>query len=147
MEHIGEILAKSQPAHSPTSTQIERTCPCGEHFTTTTWTKADGTKIDGYEKCQKCRQLDRIEQEKQEADKQLKETIAHQEFKWVEDSHLPEKFNSKTFDNFDAKLQPKAYKAVKDLQWQWNNTAEVPPKSLVLLSPGVYGVEIGRAHV
>ena len=58
---------------------------------------------------------------------------------------MPSKFLNSSFENFDAKLQPKAFKAVKELQWEWDEENDTPPKTLILLSPGVYGV--GKTHL
>jgi len=149
MESIKEILAKNQPALSPTSTKVEKTCACGVKFTDTIWTGRDGKELPGHNECPRCRELRQFEQRKAEAEKKLEEVSFDQETKWLtEDSNLPSKFVSNTFDNFNSKLQPKAFAAVKNLQWQWKDTNDdegLPPKSLVLLSPGVYGV--GKTHL
>ena len=127
------------------STVIEKTCICGEKFTATIWTRPDGSHTSAYEKCQNCRQIDSHNERKEKAQAKLEEIAEDQMSRWQEDSNVPGKFLSKTFANFDKALQPKAFEATKNLQWFWDEALDVPAKSLVLLSPGVYGV--GKTHL
>jgi DNA replication protein DnaC len=62
---------------------------------------------------------------------------------WREDATIP--LQGKTFANFNRSLQTKAYDAVKNLHWQWDDALEKKPQSLVLLSPDLYGV--GKTHL
>lgn len=59
---------------------------------------------------------------------------------WIKASNIPGKYQYATFEGFDQQLQPKAYKAVKNFDWESGSG-----ESLVLLSPGIYGV--GKTHL
>jgi len=121
---------------SQTSSE-ERLCTCGK------------VVERPYIICAECRrktEQDRHEKEKIEAEESLKEVSEDLETEWIlKKSNIPSKFYDKTFENFESKLQPKALQSVKNLQWQWGEDADLPPKSMVLLSPGVYGV--GKTHL
>lgn len=143
MEHIGGILARNQQGHSPTSRQIEQTCTCGVQFMATVWIRPDGSEVTPYELCPECREKEFLEKERQEAEAGLKRAVELQAEKWPEIAQMPTAFTSKTFTNFDKKLQPKAYDATRNLHWKGQKDAS--GESLVLLSPGVYGV--GKTHL
>jgi len=130
---------------STDSTTVEVTCPCGKQFTSNVWIWRDGVRSSPYEKCHECRDLDEYNERKEEAEVELKRITEDQRDQWQEESNIPAKFWSKTFGDFSKALQPKALEATKNLQWKWDESLDVPPKSLVLLSPGVYGV--GKTHL
>jgi len=76
---------------------------------------------------------------------ELAEVKRDQLIQWWEDANIPGRFIAKTFANFKKALQPRAWEATRNLQWMWDDLTTTPPKSLVLLSPGVYGV--GKTHL
>jgi DNA replication protein DnaC len=129
--HIGEILAKNQPAHLPTSEQ--RVCVCGKTFT------AYLNAPSAYQsQCPACREKVQIEQRMKECTDSLPNAIELVLDKWWDNVNPNSKFCSKTFAEFERKLQPKAFDSVNNLQWK-------DGKSLVLASPGLYGV--GKTHL
>ena len=141
--HIKEILAKSQPGLSPTSNK--RICVCGHEYTHKEWNRPDGSILKDAELCSDCKIKKRQADQMVELETDLKRVI-REEMDWKEDSHIPPYFNLKTFGDYDGKLQPKAFNAVKNLQWKFEDgSPPSSPKSLVLLSPGVYGV--GKTHL
>jgi len=156
MEHIKEILVRNQQVFSQTSrTPVKYICStCGKEYEikiSPSFLNDDGTLKDTVKahldnlshECNECSELKRNERLKQESELKLKEAIKEQKNKWEQASNLPSYFREKRFDDFDKSLQPKAYQAVTSLQWQ--ETEESQPKSLVLLSPGIYGV--GKTHL
>lgn len=113
-----------------------------------TWVRRDGTVHHaGTDKCPDCRKKEDEERRKQQAQIDLQRIIGEQTLKWQELSGIPAYFSNKTFDSFDKQLQPKAFKVACNLQWQWVEAEpdDKPPRSLVLLSPGLYGV--GKTHL
>jgi len=98
-----------------------------------------------YENCPDCRKKEAQLNEEQKLQKQLEEAIVDQEELWQDKCNIPSGFAQKTFANFDAGLQPKALKAIRNLQWKWGEGDDEPPQSLVLLSPGIYG--LGKTHL
>ena len=61
---------------------------------------------------------------------------------WCDTAHMPKYFLNKNFNNFDRKLQPKAFDVAKQYHCDWPAGNS---QSLVFLSPGVYGV--GKTHL
>jgi DNA replication protein DnaC len=68
---------------------------------------------------------------------------------WHDESGIPGKFYAARFDTFDSTLQPKAFSAVKqfDPVSHFDDKTDLwsPVQSIVLSSPGVYGV--GKTHL
>jgi len=126
-------------------TTIDEVCQCGEQFKARVMVRPNGSLGSSCGKCEKCRAVDDYNERKAQAEVELVQVAEDQAFQWLEDSNMPAKFWYKTFANFDKALQPKAFEATRNLQWQWDDADENPPKSLVLLSPGVYGV--GKTHL
>ena len=123
---------------------------CGQTFQDTIYCRQDGSQTNAYKKCPACREKEGRSNAEQKLQLQLKEAVQDQEGVWFDECSIPDAFALKTFEDFDAKLQPKAFKAVKNLQWQWQDGAgkdgeDIPPQSLVLLSPSIYG--LGKTHL
>jgi len=125
-----------------TETQCQE---CGCSFQDTIYFRADGSPMGTYAKCPDCREKEAQLSKEQRLQKDLKETIDSQEGIWRDECNVPSGFALKTFANFDTKLQPVAFKTVKNLQWHWGEGDDEQPKSLVLLSPGIYG--LGKTHL
>ncbi len=103
--------------------------------------------------CSNCRKVERekleTEQNKltlERLEKELPEAIQSQRWLWENQSNLPGRFCCKTLANFDSRLQPKAFEVInKWYGWGSELVDEQPPSSILLLSPGVYGV--GKTHL
>jgi DNA replication protein DnaC len=106
--------------------------------------------VNGEEKayplyCRDCTQKRRDDERRQAAFEELNRTKEIQRDLWFEDCNVPVKFASKTFSNFDSRLQPKAYTAVKAMAEAYCRNGVDNLRSLVLLSPDTYGV--GKTHL
>jgi len=108
---------------------------CGRDFETTVWIRHDGTELPPDTLCQECQQEKRRREEIERCKKELEEVRELQRDRWYEEYGVSGMFIEKTFDNFKHELQPKAFNAVKGFK----------DHSLVLLSPGAYGV--GKTHL
>ncbi len=108
---------------------------CGKEFETTIWIRKDGTELAPDTLCHECR----IEKQRQEDIAQYKQDLAdarvEQREAWKKLYGVEGIFRRKSFGDFERELQPKAYDSVKGYH----------DCSLVLLSPGVYGV--GKTHL
>lgn len=139
-EHIGAILARSQQGLSKAwSEKVTKICSCGETFEDSVYHKPDGKIIES-QACFTCRQKERDEQQRKDLELRLNKAQTEMAELWLKSSNIPEKYHYSTFDNFDQKLQPRAYQIVKAFDWQSGSG-----DSLVLLSPGIYG--IGKTHL
>lgn len=141
MESIKETLARNPLAPSTTSREIEKTCRCGAQFLDKVFTRQNGEEFNLYNSCPDCRKKAEIEQQREEAEVKLKEALKH--VNWHDVARVPSSFIQKSFTNFNKQLQPKAFNAVFNLQWK--SDLNSIPQSLVLLSPGLYGV--GKTHL
>lgn len=103
--------------------------------------------VDGYQAdvCFPCHQLEIIEERKAEAQEKANQVSEHQREVWWEVCNMPTSFSLKKLDDFDRKLQPKAFKVMEEYDWNWNNEKDTPAKSVVLSSPDLYGV--GKTHL
>jgi len=140
MNRIEEILARGQPGLSttskPNSRKEEVKCQdCGQEFETTIWIRADGSELSPDKQCPECRRKQREKEDIERYHQELEEAKVEQRDAWCEQFGVSGIFLEKSFDNFKHDLQPKAFDAVKG----WKD------KSVVLLSPGVYGV--GKTHL
>lgn len=86
--------------------------------------------------CPQCHKREIDAEERREAELKLPGIIEQQREVWRDKCCLTLKFYEKTFENFDQKLQPKAYKVVKDYKGE---------SSILLSSPDIYGV--GKTHL
>lgn len=117
---------------------------CGADFEARIWLDKAGKDLSDPQLCQPClnKQLEKEHAERMA--KQLEEVKRDMESLWLfEESHIPTKYINCTFSTFDAKKQPEAFNAVKNLQWEYDD--ENPPKSLLLASPDIYG--LGKTHL
>ncbi len=136
---LGESLGTGRPGPLTTSKPDSRKemakCACGQEFEATIWIRKDGTELSPDTLCWECRK----EKERQESIEQykrdLEETKDDQRDVWRKQFGVEGIFLEKSFDNFKRELQPKAFDALKGFS----------DHSLVLLSPGVYGV--GKTHL
>lgn len=139
LKRLGESLGTGRPGLSTISKPDSRKelvkCACGKEFEMTIWIRKDGTELPPDTLCYECRR----EKERQEAIEQykrdLEETKEEQREAWRKQYGVEGIFLKKSFDNFNRELQPKAYEVLKGYC----------DRSLVLLSPGVYGV--GKTHL
>src|SRR3972149_1339739 len=100
MGNIKAILAKSQPGLSQDSNK--KVCACGQEYIYTEWPRPDGSILKGDELCRDCKIKKRQADALIEAEKELKRVIG-EEIDWGEDSHIPNYFAFKTFDDYDRK--------------------------------------------
>ena len=142
MEKIGRkgFLETALPGHSMTLSYkepytAERQCECGAPFQTWVWTRPNDTEFDASQCCPECQRKRQEEETRERRLEELEKTKLAQREKWQEQVGITGILCGKTFDNFDSTLQQTAYDAVKG----WTGT------SMVLLSPGVYG--IGKTHL
>lgn len=113
-----------------------KTCSCGESFTAYIKVVDGQDELGGFEYCPKCREAKEHEWVKGEVLKALPVLREKGLARWTQDCNLPAKFLSKTFDNFEKSLQPKAFNVMSKFDKK---------QSIVLLSPNVYGV--GKTHL
>lgn len=137
LRRIGESLETARQGLSTTSSRKEeRTCDdCGASFETTVWIRPDGSELSPDKQCPECRRKKREKEDIERYQQELEEAKEEQRDAWYEQFGVSGIFLEKSFDNFKHDLQPKAFDAVKG----WKD------KSMVLLSPGVYGV--GKTHL
>lgn len=125
--------------------KVEKVCACGQQFTDTIWLRADGSEIKSFDICPACREVEKKRKEEEDLKVELTKAIDYQRDIWNEEVNAPFSFALKTFADYESKLQPKAYEAIRKLRWDWGEADEDSPKSLILLSPGLYGV--GKTHL
>ena len=99
------------------------------------WGRSDGIDIDAFQYCPECSKRHYEEGVRDRQLEELEKIKLVQREKWYGQVGITGILCGKTFDNFDSTLQQTAYDAVKG----WAET------SMVLLSPGVYG--IGKTHL
>jgi DNA replication protein DnaC len=75
---------------------------------------------------------------KERWDKELQYLTPQTKKKWIESSNIPSLFKEKTFDNYESKLQLKAYNYLS--QYKYEDSL-----SVLLYSPNIYG--IGKTHL
>jgi len=97
--------------------------------------RADGSELPPDRLCPACKRKERERQDIERYKQDLEDAKELQLEKWFDECGVPGIFIEKSFADFESELQPKAFDAVKG----WMDT------SLVLLSPGVYGV--GKTHL
>lgn len=90
----------------------------------------------GRTECAECQRKAGEEERRKLLLAQLPEAQENQRDKWFEECNIPALFVDKTFANFEKKLQPKAYDIMRKYDGE---------KSIVLLSPDLYGV--GKTHL
>lgn len=88
------------------------------------------------ELCPACSAAAAFEERKTEALVRLAAVTRVQRERWDTEAGCPARFRDRTFENFDRRRQPRAYKALTT--WQ-------PPKSIILSSADLYGV--GKTHL
>jgi len=110
-------------------------CACGQEFETTIWIRKDGTELHPDVLCSECRQEKRRMDAIEECKQYLEDSRGDQRKVWRKQYGVEGIFLEKSFDNFKRELQMKAFVALKGYR----------DRSLVLLSPGVYGV--GKTHL
>lgn len=88
------------------------------------------------ELCPACSAAALFEEQKAEALVKLAAVTRVQRERWDLEAGCPARFKSKTFEDFDRRRQPRAYKALTT--WQ-------PPRSIILSSADLYGV--GKTHL
>jgi DNA replication protein DnaC len=116
-------------------TEMAQCVECGMQFEQTIYIRPDGSDVPPDPRCERCSSSYERNQRAATLKYEVAEADARQRQTWRESCGLGEMFRGKTFEAFDAKLQPAAYKAMH----QWDG------KSIVLASPGTYGV--GKTHL
>lgn len=137
---LKDFQATDQQGHSLTSKRTEDlTCSCGKTFTATIFT-VSGREMKYEKVCPECSTKLRQAERLKDLEKELVKREQNRRDAWFDVSGLQEnvKFGCADFESFDRKLQPKAYDAV--INFDWNGD-----KSLVLASPNVFGV--GKTHL
>lgn len=139
MEHISEEVNRSPginlQGHSPTWRKETMQCDeCGRDF------EGRVALINGEDKvfiklCPDCKLKQQELETINRAKEQLEEVKERQHDDWDEKYGVKGIFIEKSLENFERERQPKAYDAVKGYR----------DKSLVLLSPGIYG--LGKTHL
>lgn len=129
-----------KPTQKPESVWVNIACEvCGKDYRAL-------KQIDCYgeehypvrSKCRECGEKERLQQYIKEAQEILPNEIKIQREKWFQEIMIPSKFVEKAkagFGKFDSKLQPKAFKAVKDFDGH----------SIILYSTELYG--LGKTHL
>lgn len=141
LRRLGEILGTARQGRSTTSkmprvSRRETSCvcaTCGKEYLATVWASGD-TETSPDPDCPDCREARRAKAEAEAGQNHLERARQQRRLMWRSQSGLPPRFLLKTFENFERGLQPRAYDAVRCLE-----------RSLVLYSPGVYGV--GKTHL
>ena len=126
-----------------TSRQENRTCACGKGFVAFIKVVDGRDEPDGFDTCYACRAKIQKAEAREVRLAKIPEARVERRLDWLEECNLSSKFALKTFENFERKLQPKAFDAVKKYDYHFEDDA--PPRSLVLLSPNIYGV--GKTHL
>ena len=133
---IGESLGTGLSEPSLTSKVETQTCPdCGQRFQAQIFYRGEVEVKLPTAICPACRRKQQELKEIERAQKDLERIREDQEDSWYAEYGVPGIFMEKTFENFQRQLQPKAFEAVKGYK----------EKSLVLLSPNLYGV--GKTHL
>lgn len=109
---------------------------CGNEFEARIPVK-NGIELTYQNKCRDCVQAELRKKQEEEKNQIIQEIIDDTEDKWWEESGVFPKFCDATFENFDSKINKKAYDAVKNLDWK--------KQSMILSSPNIFGV--GKTHL
>lgn len=107
---------------------------CGAEFEAKIYILKD-RELDADRLCKTCAKAKADQEALTAANEELKLSVQAQRERWKKAYGVSGVFLEKTFDNFDSKIQPGAYQAVKSFNGN----------SLVLLSPEIYGV--GKTHL
>lgn len=130
MESITNLLA-----NPPKKRTEKRICVnCNTQFDAVIYVLKD-RELDVNTLCAKCEKDKKAQEEREAYQAKLDEKRTDEREHWIKVYGLTGSLKEKTFENFNAKLQPAAFKALK----------EYNGKSLVLLSPEIYGV--GKTHL
>ena len=128
-------VAPLQSLRPDSRTEIAQCVECGMQFEQTIYVRRDGTDVPPDPRCDVCASVCERKWKAEELKYEVAEADARQRQMWRDSCGLGEMFKGKRFESFEPKLQPAAYKAVHG----WNG------KSLILASPGTYGV--GKTHL
>jgi DNA replication protein DnaC len=129
MESISNLIPK------PSKKTEDRICQtCGANFTANIYILKDH-ELDIDRLCPECNKRKKDQEALAIANEALIKVSKERREHWKMIYGIGGFYHDKTFDNFDSKLQPDAYQAVKS----YND------KSMVLLSPNIYGV--GKTHL
>ncbi|MBU2249799.1 MAG: ATP-binding protein [Gammaproteobacteria bacterium] len=125
----------------PKYREVESECEdCGAKFPDKIYQRPDGSEIQPYRLCPVCRKKAQDAEELAAMEEELEERGPAVRARWPRQYGVEGKFTEKTFDNFEAGLQIKAYEAMAN----WNG------RSYVLLSPPVNDKEVygvGKTHL
>jgi DNA replication protein DnaC len=118
------------------------TCECGREFETFICTR-DGRELDYVRHCAECTAREAEMENEAELQKKLQTIRENQRAVWAEKCGLERRWFGVSFQSFERERQSKAFDAVSGMKWR--ESAGAPLRSLVLLSPGAYGV--GKTHL
>lgn len=125
----------------PKYREVESECEdCGAKFPDRVYQRPDGSEMNPYRRCPECRKKAQDAEELAAAEEEAKEKSPQVRARWYREYGVDGKFTDKTFENFDADLQVKAFTAMAN----WNG------RSYVLLSPPVNDKEVygvGKTHL
>ncbi len=129
-KHLKESQGTVPPGHSRTLT-VRKCTECGAESNSIFFVGIDNV-------CENCRTKKNAERRIQSARTALPGIESSQIAQWQIACGIPPKYRTKTFDNFDRKLQPKAFALMSKYE-------PANGKSLVLYSPDGYGT--GKTHL
>lgn len=133
---LQDSLATGRQAHSVTWKTERKICSeCQEPFDARV-AYIDDNPRHIPELCPACGTMAAFEERKADALVKLDEVMRLQRERWNAEANCPARFNACSFENFDRKRQPLAFKVMST--WQ-------SPKSVLLSSADVYGV--GKTHL
>lgn len=130
MDQLGPLAALR-----PESRTEQATCACGAEYERVVYKRRDGSEVPPDAMCPKCMNAALRETESARRAECVAQEAELQREKWALEYGVDGMFQTKTLVGFMAEKQPKAYAAVSG----WNG------KSLILASPGTYGV--GKTHL
>jgi DNA replication protein DnaC len=119
---------------------VQKCTECGVEFTAKIYKRPDDTEIAPYTSCPECRRKKQVAEELEGLKGELDERIMKGRARWPMEYGVDGKFTAKTFENFEAGLQTKAYEVMSN----WDG------RSYVLLSPPVNDQEVygvGKTHL
>ena len=122
-------------ADPPKKRTEQRTCiNCEASFNAVIYILRD-REVDNDRLCPECEKEKRNQEELAAYQERLEEIRTERRAKWFDTCGMSGTLKTKTFDNFQSKLQPQAFSTVKSYK----------DRSLILLSPELYGV--GKTHL
>ena len=136
VDTLQAFLETGRPARFVTWKDEKKQCADCLDFFDARVAYIDGEPRHIPELCPACSASAVLEERKAEALVKLDAVTKVQLERWDAEAGCPARFEDRTFENFDRKRQPRAFKVLST--WQ-------PPKSIILSSTDLYGV--GKTHL